>query len=590
MSVEEPIIIKIDDNINSLNELYKKLEGKGKKNTLIKEYPIVYIHNWENNGKNYAYVGESNNLYQRTGQHYAKMNDPKSWQKNLKNKNASLYVIAHPEFHKSLTLDIENELIRYLSSSSSFEKVYNGKFNPQNKYYKSEDLNEIFCKIWKKLRKMDSKRYLLESEIRNSPIYKASPLHKLNSEQKIAKEKILSKIYHALADDKDNSKLIWVQGDAGTGKTVLMSSMFYELLSKYDDDTESEETLDAAFIVNNDEQLKVYKEIIKKLNLIRDRHKVVFNPTQFINQFIEKKNSPIKRTKSYDVVFVDEAHLLLTRKNQAFTGEHGQLVEIIKHAKVVVVMFDKRQIMNAEQYLSDEEIKNYEEKAKSQDNFVELTEQMRMNANPEVMKWLRNFYIDGIINPLTKKRGKYEIKIFDTPFQLEKAIQKKEKNKSTKLSRIIATYDWKYNGENPPKDEKYWNVKIGDWVRPWNKEIIRYSNKKETKAVSELTWSEQPQTINEVGSIYTIHGFDLSYAGVILGPSIKYRDGHIVYDPSCSFNEKAKQKRKLKDGSKKSFCEIFLNHELGVLLTRGVNGLYIYACDEELREILKKCV
>ena len=437
---------------------------------------------------------------------------------------------------------------------------------------------------------MDSKRYLLESEIRNSPIYKASPLHKLNSEQKIAKEKILSKIYHALADDKDNSKLIWVQGDAGTGKTVLMSSMFYELLSKYDDDTESEETLDAAFIVNNDEQLKVYKEIIKKLNLIRDRHKVVFNPTQFINQFIEKKNSPIKRTKSYDVVFVDEAHLLLTRKNQAFTGEHGQLVEIIKHAKVVVVMFDKRQIMNAEQYLSDEEIKNYEEKAKSQDNFVELTEQMRMNANPEVMKWLRNFYIDGIINPLTKKRGKYEIKIFDTPFQLEKAIQKKEKNKSTKLSRIIATYDWKYNGENPPKDEKYWNVKIGDWVRPWNKEIIRYSNKKETKAVSELTWSEQSQTINEVGSIYTIHGFDLSYAGVILGPSIKYRDGHIVYDPSCSFNEKAKQKRKLKDGSKKSFCEIFLNHELGVLLTRGVNGLYIYACDEELRERLKKCV
>lgn len=85
-------------------------------------------------------------------------------------------------------------------------------------------------------------------------------------------------------------------------------------------------------------------------------------------------------------------------------------------------------------------------------------------------------------------------------------------------------------------------------------------------------------------------GFDLSYAGVILGPSIKYRDGHIVYDPSCSFNEKAKQKRKLKDGSKKSFCEIFLNHELGVLLTRGVNGLYIYACDEELRERLKKCV
>ena len=338
-------------------------------------------------------------------------------------------------------------------------------------------------------------------------------------------------------------------------------------------------------------------EDVKENNGERFTIKQLEKSKKKLEQKLKKLNDDTKKDNvitfeelGVDRIFVDEAHLLLTRKNQAFTGEHGQLVEIIKHAKVVVVMFDKRQIMNAEQYLSDEEIKNYEEKAKSQDNFVELTEQMRMNANPEVMKWLRNFYIDGIINPLTKKRGKYEIKIFDTPFQLEKAIQKKEKNKSTKLSRIIATYDWKYNGENPPKDEKYWNVKIGDWVRPWNKEIIRYSNKKETKAVSGLTWSEQPQTINEVGSIYTIHGFDLSYAGVILGPSIKYRDGHIVYDPSCSFNEKAKQKRKLKDGSKKSFCEIFLNHELGVLLTRGVNGLYIYACDEELRERLKKCV
>ncbi|WP_235697653.1 DNA/RNA helicase domain-containing protein [Corynebacterium diphtheriae] len=34
----------------------------------------------------------------------------------------------------------------------------------------------------------------------------------------------------------------------------------------------------------------------------------------------------------------------------------------------------------------------------------------------------------------------------------------------------------------------------------------------------ELSWAEKPHTINEVGSIFTIQGFDLNYAGVIIGP------------------------------------------------------------------------
>lgn len=32
-----------------------------------------------------------------------------------------------------------------------------------------------------------------------------------------------------------------------------------------------------------------------------------------------------------------------------------------------------------------------------------------------------------------------------------------------------------------------------------------------------------------------------------------------------------------------------MKHEVRILMTRGVNGLYIYAYDDELREHLKKC-
>ncbi len=37
---------------------------------------------------------------------------------------------------------------------------------------------------------------------------------------------------------------------------------------------------------------------------------------------------------------------------------------------------------------------------------------------------------------------------------------------------------------------------------------------KEKRNIAGLAWAEQPQTINEVGSTFTIQGFDLNYAGV----------------------------------------------------------------------------
>lgn len=128
---------------------------------------------------------------------------------------------------------------------------------------------------------------------------------------------------------------------------------------------------------------------------------------------------------------------------------------------------------------------------------------------------------------------------------------------------------------------------IGEWHKPWNRELEAELSKKEKRSIKRLAWAEQPQTINEVGSTFTIQGFDLNYAGVILGPSVKYRDGKVIFDPSASHNNKAVQNRTLSDGSKQKFGEILIQHEVRVLMTRGVNGMFIYACDSELQEALK---
>ena len=222
------------------------------------------------------------------------------------------------------------------------------------------------------------------------------------------------------------------------------------------------------------------------------------------------------------------------------------------------------------------------------ENYIVLDKQLRMQVNPETMDWIDSFTKKGQLKKIPDALGGYSIKIFDKPEFLDIEIQKRASEDDSALSRVIATYDWAYSSNRKPEDRlmKYWEVLIGNWHKPWNRELESELTRKEKRNIDGLAWAEQPQTINEVGSTFTIQGFDLNYAGVILGPSVKYRDGRIVFDPSASHNDKAIRNRTLSDGTKQKFGEMLIQHEVRVLMTRGVNGMYIYACDPELQAAL----
>lgn len=585
MKIPEPIIIKIEDNIDSLKLLKKKIiNSKNEKmEELILNYPTIYLHTWRNRNNYEVYVGESNNIFRRTKQHYSKMNEETEWQHNLSKKDANLYIIGHEHFNKSMTLDIENRLIHYLSSVENIKAVHNEKNNPQNHYYSMNELDVIFSKIWRKLRKDNKEIFPTEATIKDSAIFKASPLHKLTKEQQEAKDLIIEKVDKALKNN-ERGQLIFIEGEAGTGKTVLNSSTFYEMFCKYEEenDEETRKRIPSCFLlVNHDEQITVYNQIVDKLGITDKYGKTVYKPTSFINKYHTEK--PV------DVVFVDEAHLLLTQGKQSYQGDN-QLEDILERAKVVIVMFDEDQILTTEQYLEDELLEKYKKQAKDNNNYIKLENQLRMHANEEVIEWIRKFTKEGIVEKMPDDLGDYDIQVFDTPEELDKKIIQKFKNSKTRLSRLIATYDWNYKADKrPSKGFKYWEVKIGKWHKPWNRELEKELDRKSKRRIKNLSWAEQPQTIKEVGSTYTIQGFDLNYAGVILGSSVKYRNGHIIFDTSKSCNEKAIRNRTLSDGTSKKFGEKLLKHEVRILMTRGVNGLYIYACDEELRKHLKKC-
>lgn len=138
-SIATPIIKRIKDNRDALDFFEKTSlnEEDEKTQDIIRNFPTVYIHNWQDSGDYEVYVGESNDVFKRTRQHYDASSNEANWQHKLIENDASLYIIGHEHFNKSLTLDVENRLMHYMMSIERVKHVHNKRGNAQSRYYDS---------------------------------------------------------------------------------------------------------------------------------------------------------------------------------------------------------------------------------------------------------------------------------------------------------------------------------------------------------------------------------------------------------------------------------------------------------------------
>ena len=634
-------------------------------------FPTVYVVSSKRprqhrRGNEYvAYVGETNDITARTRQHMkadpSSRDDWRALSNRAERDHSSVvqYVIGHPHFNKSLTLDVENRMMQYLLSVDAVTSLNNRRTNPQGDYYPRNELDSIFSKAWRELHRFDPDLFPAEALVRDSAVFKASPFHCLSKEQREAEEQILDAVAEARSmagdDDSEFGKLILVQGAAGTGKTVLISHLFYQLMGDFDDlksgegarsDISASSRPEAFLLINHEEQKRVYNEIACKLNLQKKFDQVVLKPTSFINQQTDwgpsqgrKKNwKGSHPKKKVDVALIDEAHLLLTQSNQAYLG-NNMLLDVMRRAKVTVAVFDPEQILNSSQQWSASDLNTIlgdgrlssrrfqsvrlSDSPAFERKTVELKHQFRIAASDQLIGWIDRLIDDGIIGKIPESRGyfregrfvedPYDIRVFDSPAELFRAVSFAARGPEEErgLSRVLATYDWPYSSKrkNESDPDGFWNVGLhedpdGTWrmgladgdtlgiddldgpadsrrfCHPWN---YMLSKQADSKSIGRLAWAENPETLNEIGSTYTIQGFDLNIAGVIIGPSVKYRDGHIVFDAKSSQNSKAVQKR----GGEIDYSVQNLRNELNVLLKRGVHGLYLFAVDPELQKALK---
>ncbi|KAA8326577.1 conserved hypothetical protein [Leuconostoc carnosum] len=552
---------------------------KNERNTILSNYPTLYLgvgqklNQYSGQTKQLVYVGEASSIVRRTMEHLRssddKLNAIKSDSDGEKEK---LYIIGHTKFNKSATLELEQMFMNYLLGDKKFEKIYNGRNNGLSiDFYGREAYRTgIFPEIWERLYKQKVVSSI--RDIRNSALFANSPFKSLSRQQEQAKNEIGLVIAETLVNGANN-KVIKIQGLAGSGKTVLMSQLFYDIWRNpypvLNDDLKTQHTSKTVLLVRHEQQRRTYEQIAKKLNMGSD---VVMDVPRFINE-----------GKMVDVLLVDEAHLL-------WSGNYGRvnknqwepdLIALHELARTLVVVYDPKQVISARSKVENN-VDLFNLLNGLDTKTVYLDDQWRIQANQETQKWIKDlahFEKNSLVTIPDDEA--YDIKFFDEAKAFKEAI--KIKNQDDGLSRIVATYDWQYSQKSRPKDGKYWTVNFGTEVMPWNLELseVQEAQKKQ------IPWQEINESIGEVGSDFTVQGIDLNYVGVILGPSIIWNEKSNSLDINADFSYDHLKIRKENGNYNTIENKAFLKNVVNILLTRGVHGTYIYAVNNELRQKLQ---
>lgn len=441
-------------------------------------------------------------------------------------------------------------------NSSLFSKI----LKDVNMFYK-EDFNKLVDFINCSFIKGDNGQII--NSIDKSEFYPSKKLQDAIKDLMDGKEcfKLIDSqmvIYDELLRNIDNSEnsVSIVDGGPGTGKSVIAINLLVDMIKQ---------GKMAQYVSRNTAPRAIYSYELKG----------TMNKNSIDNLFKTSGSYTSEAEEIFDCLIVDEAHCL-TEKSGLFNnyGEN-QIKEIIKSSKHNVFFIDEKQKVHLNDIGTIDEIEKWANKYNKKIYKYSLLSQFRCNNSGNYLDFVD--YILGIKNDFEGNIGNYEFKMCDTPNELKKIIE--EKNKKYK-ARIIAGYCWNWDKKEIDNSD-YHDIKIGDFGISWN------LGAKQTFAVDD--------SINEAGCIHSVQGLEFDYVGIIIGNDLLYKNNKLITDfhnhASTDPSFKGIKKLEKEDSQYANLvADKLIRNIYRVLLTRGIKGCYVYCVDESLNNYFKNLI
>lgn len=542
-------------------------------------WPVVYTLA----GSNEVYVGETLNMHERAKQHLKSA---------ARGHLERAHVVVDETFHKSACLDLESFLIRLFSGDEARTVLNRNTGIVDADYYRRSDYQARFDAVFDELRRRGLFTRSIP-EIRNSDLFKLSPYKALTADQAVATAAIVEALFEDLESGRPSTSV--VRGNPGTGKTIVAIYLVKLLAdiadSERDEEPSGESVFDDFFTAGHRALLSCPRiGLVVPQQSLRASIKRVFEHTPNLSASMVLSPFEVGKSESrYDVLVVDEAHRLSQRAAQAVgvqTRDFGVITErlfgvddrsktqldwIEAQADHRILMLDELQAVRPSD-LPGSVVAPMLERARADGRIHHLATQMRVAAGTDYVEWVRAVLSaeDGAA-PQRPELGEYDLRFFDDAAEMRQAIV--ERDGEVGLSRMVAGYAWPWRSR---KDRSAADIEVDDLRLQWN-----------TVATE---WIRSKTSRDEVGSIHTVQGYDLNYAGVLIGRDLGWdpQRRRVAFRREHYFDRRGKANNNIL-GVAYSDEEVrsFVLNIYGVLLTRGMLGTYIYVVDPELRDALR---
>ena len=541
-------------------------------------WPVVYTLN----GGRSVYVGETGDALKRLRDHIASPS-----KRDLREAR----VVVDPSFNKSACLDLESYLINLLAGDEQYEVLNANAGQMDRNYFRRADYRQTFLAIFEELRAQGLFTRSLP-EIENRDLFKLSPFKALTPDQALSVEDIVRGMFTAVASDA--SSIAVVEGAPGTGKTVV--AIYLMKLLRDIERADPHQVLDEDarfsefFAGDVSKMLEGFRiGLVVPQQSLRKSIERVFSKTRGLERSLVL--TPFKVGESderFDLLVVDEAHRLQQRANQSSGPLNAKFRDITERlfgdddltktqldwiraqSDHQVLFVDTLQSVRPAD-LPTKQLEAVAAEARGRGRSFRLRTQHRVKAGEDYVAYARAVLSDSPPLPLPRRFAPYDLRFFDDLLAMHEEIKKLDATKG--LARLLAGYAWEWRSKNDPHEPDI--VRDGLSLR-WNRVI--------------KDWVASTGSVEEVGSIHTIQGYDLNYAGVIIGPDLRYDPdrARLVFHRASYFDAQGKRNNGML-GIEYSDDDIlnYVRNIYAVLLTRGIRGTFVYVWDDALRAYMR---
>lgn len=397
-------------------------------------------------------------------------------------------------------------------------------------------------------------------------------------------------IRHAvqMAKDSHERRVFVVRGGPGTGKSVLAIQLLADAARQHW--AVAHATGSKAFQTVLQGRTQAFSlDLMKRVHGVRT--KKALPVAELFTTFAELAKLGSREPERLDLAICDEAHRLWEFRRQKYPNgkiewlsEVSMIDEVIAASRVTVFFLDDNQSVRAGEIGNSSLILDRAKALGLPCEVHQLDAQFRCAGSTSYIHW-----VDGLLDFRPGLDHEWQLddvytsRVWDDMPAMDAHLR--SLTELDRRCRLVAGYCWRWSKLDGLGRQPYDLIdkRFGAWQGAW---IHKTGKDRKPLDHQYYKWANDDDAYEQVGSIYSVQGFEFDDIGVIWGEDLVWRGNRWV--AQLDRNKDAAFKKELRNSGGDPVEK--LRNVYRVLLTRGMRSTHLFILDAETREHVRACM